>query len=189
MALLSDKTRTKLRDKIAANKPAKLEPVALGDKVKDIISGFTGIVAGWQQHLHGCDRLEVEPTDLKDDGGLKDAFIFDVVRLTVLEKNAVPVIAPKPEYDKFVVGAKIKDRITGSEGIVGVRVTKFGGDVSLILEPGKLTPDGKPVEPIFAAASRFDFIAPEPVPVAPEAPKEGKRGGPSTSLSPTKAKR
>ena len=43
---------------------------ALGDSVKDIISGFAGIVDGRTEWLNGCRRYIVQPRGLKKEDGL-----------------------------------------------------------------------------------------------------------------------
>ena len=44
--------------------------IKLGDKVKDKISGYKGIVTAIAKYLNGCTRILIEPTKLDDDGKL-----------------------------------------------------------------------------------------------------------------------
>jgi hypothetical protein len=66
--------------------------VKLGNKVRDTITGFTGIAVGRTEWLYGCTRIGVEPTELKD-GKLVVAQWLDEQRLVVVEPTA-PVVSP-----------------------------------------------------------------------------------------------
>lgn len=58
--------------------------VKLGDKVKDAITGFTGIVVSRTEFLYGCVRCAVQPTELKDGKCIEPEY-FDEQRLGVSE--------------------------------------------------------------------------------------------------------
>ena len=40
--------------------------IKLGSKVKDIVTGFTGIAVGKCQYLNGCDHIGIQPKVGKD---------------------------------------------------------------------------------------------------------------------------
>lgn len=61
----------------------------LGDRVRDQITGFTGIVVAETKWLTGCARLSVQPETLHE-GKVREAETFDITRLIVMERNAVP---------------------------------------------------------------------------------------------------
>jgi hypothetical protein len=61
----------------------------LGDRVRDQITGFTGIVVAETKWLTGCARLSVQPETLHE-GKVRDQETFDVNRLIVMERDAVP---------------------------------------------------------------------------------------------------
>jgi len=71
--------------------------VELGDKVKDSVTGFTGVAIGRTQWLYGCDRIIVQPPVGKD-GKLGETGQFDEPSLVVIAKKKVTV--------KKVPGAK-----------------------------------------------------------------------------------
>lgn len=62
--------------------------IELGDKVRDTLSGFTGIVMARSEHLTGCNQFHVLPASEKDND-LKDGQWFDVERLEKLESGVV----------------------------------------------------------------------------------------------------
>jgi len=62
----------------------------LGDRVKDCISGFVGIVISHAQHLTGCDRMFLEPGVDKDNkthpGMWVDIDMLDIVEAGVVKR-------------------------------------------------------------------------------------------------------
>ncbi len=67
-----------------------MDKINLGDKVKDSVTGFTGIVVALHKWLHGCTRCTVQPAVGKD-GKLPEANAFDMPQLVVISKNKVKV--------------------------------------------------------------------------------------------------
>lgn len=74
--------------------------IELGDKVKDVISGFEGIVIGITNWLHGCKRIGVASQQLKDDKPI-DSQWFDEPQVIILQKavmqNFIEEIKPVHE--------------------------------------------------------------------------------------------
>ena len=60
--------------------------IELGQKVKDNITGFTGIAIAKCEYLNGCISIEVKPTKLDKDGKMLGAQWIDEQRLTVKSK-------------------------------------------------------------------------------------------------------
>ncbi len=76
--------------------------IVLGSKVKDVVSGYTGIAVARYDYLNGCERYEVGGAD-KD--GKPESFIFDVQQLELVD---APVITPKR-----IVGRKVVEGTGG----------------------------------------------------------------------------
>ena len=55
--------------------------VKLGTKVKDSITGFSGIAVCRTEYLYGCVRIGIEPQELKD-GKPVETHYFDEQRLS-----------------------------------------------------------------------------------------------------------
>lgn len=62
--------------------------VNLGDKVRDTITGMTGIAVVKSEHLNGCIHIAIEPTALDKDGKTVVPEFFDIQRVEVLEPGA-----------------------------------------------------------------------------------------------------
>lgn len=63
--------------------------IKLGDKVKDIITGFEGIAVCRTDWLHGCTRFGVQPEKLHE-GKPIDSVYFDEPQLMLLKSAKVP---------------------------------------------------------------------------------------------------
>ena len=61
----------------------------MGDRVREIVSGNEGIVAGEATYLWGCDQLLVHYTE----NDKRESTWWDVARLEVLERDALRPIA------------------------------------------------------------------------------------------------
>jgi hypothetical protein len=71
-----------------------VEPtVKLGDKARDQITGFQGIVIAITDWLNGCRRITIQPQELKD-GKPIESHTFDVEQVTVVTEQAAPVLSP-----------------------------------------------------------------------------------------------
>lgn len=67
--------------------------LAIGDKVRDRVTGLTGIITARTEWINGCIRMLVQPQELKD-GKPVDASSFDIEELELVTAG---VIVPKPE--------------------------------------------------------------------------------------------
>lgn len=64
--------------------------VELGDRVRDMVTGFEGIAMGRNEWVNKCTRFAVQNEKLKD-GKPIDAVWFDVEQLEVVKKGIVRV--------------------------------------------------------------------------------------------------
>lgn len=69
--------------------------VNLGDKVKDTITGFEGVVTGTAEYITGCRQVCIVPP--AKDGDYKPGQWFDDDRVAVLQASAVTL--PKRQRD------------------------------------------------------------------------------------------
>lgn len=60
----------------------------LGDRVRDRISGFVGIITSRSEHLFGCARYWVSPQEHKD-GEIKGGVWFDEDAIEVVEAAVI----------------------------------------------------------------------------------------------------
>lgn len=88
--------------------------IELEDKVKDKISGFTGIVTSYTKFITGCDRCFVCPDKLDKEGSVIDGHSFDVLELAIVKKKAISFDEPKKK-DKGSPRPGNEKRITGEK--------------------------------------------------------------------------
>lgn len=62
---------------------AKRGDVTLGDEAKDMITGLTGVVVAITDWLNGCQRISIQPRELKD-GKPVDNSCFDVEQVEIV---------------------------------------------------------------------------------------------------------
>lgn len=62
--------------------------IELGDRVRDRITGFEGIVTGITEWLFQCRRPIVQPSSLTTDGKPTESQSFDEEQLEVIEAGA-----------------------------------------------------------------------------------------------------
>jgi hypothetical protein len=70
--------------------------VNLGDKVKDKVTGLTGIAVAKTLYLQGCARFAVQPQDLKD-GRPVEVYWVDEPQLEVIEVGAIKLKGDQSE--------------------------------------------------------------------------------------------
>lgn len=63
--------------------------VKLGDRVRDSVTGFTGIAVARTEWLHGCDRIVIQPDKLDKDGKVQPNESFDEPQVIVLQAGKI----------------------------------------------------------------------------------------------------
>jgi len=58
--------------------------VKLGDSVKDIVSGFMGVIVSQHDYLNGCTRFTIQPR-VDKDGKLPETQTFDFPQLELVK--------------------------------------------------------------------------------------------------------
>lgn len=90
----------------AAVKVAAIPGVpGLGDRARDKLTGYTGIVITVSNWLNGCVRMMLSSEKTKADGlSIEKEYVFDVQQLELLERNphglAPKAEAPRPGGDR-----------------------------------------------------------------------------------------
>ena len=65
----------------------------LGCIAKDKITGFEGVVIAVTEWLNGCQRITIQPKEMKD-GKIIDSHTFDAEQIEVVEPIAEPQRVP-----------------------------------------------------------------------------------------------
>ena len=75
--------------------------IDLGDRVKDRVTGYTGIAHCMTKWLNGCIRFAVQPEKLDKDGKVQEDRYFDEGQLVLVEKGVHQIMqfVPAPAVD------------------------------------------------------------------------------------------
>ena len=80
--------------------------IELGDRAKDLLTGFKGIAVSETQWIYGCRRIGIQPEELNKDGVPTPVEYFDEPQVELVEKGA---LAPIPQDSKASPGGPRND--------------------------------------------------------------------------------
>jgi len=60
--------------------------IKLGDRARDVVTGFEGVAVARTQWLNGCVRISLQPEKLDKEGKVRESQSFDVEQLEVVGK-------------------------------------------------------------------------------------------------------
>ena len=154
--------------------------IALGSRVRDIITGVKGVAIGRTEWLYGCTRIAVEHMDLDKDGKTKEANWLDEQRIELIDGEPIKA-SPRLHECAIMLGSKVRDKLTGFDGIASGRTNWLSGNTTVTIEPTKLH-DGKPIQAHNFDSARVELVEEQKPPMSkqgdPKAP-----GGPQNDPS------
>lgn len=156
--------------------------IAMGRKVKDLITGLEYCIVGTIYHPYGCVHHILEPMgpppkeEGKDDPlsswlpkprkSLRET--LDEQRIADCDPNAPPIAqATSARPLTFKNGDLVKDTITGFQGRAYGYAQFLSGEIQVIVVPEELK-DGRPQEGCQLEMGRLTVVTPQALPVAPE---------------------
>lgn len=99
--------------------------IKLGNVVRDLTSGFTGIAVNRNTRLNGTIQYSVQPPS--KDGTLPETVSLDENTLEFVEDGIADKATP-PTYDAAIVlGSRVKCLLTGIEGLVESKTEYMNG--------------------------------------------------------------
>lgn len=120
--------------------------IPLGSTVRCIITGLTGCATTETHQINGNVRYDVQPRS-EDGKGMPDAYVIDMQSLEIVDAG-ISGTATKPREHSFKTGQKVRDVISGHEGVVTDILTFINGCVFATVVPRKtdksLLSDGAP---------------------------------------------
>jgi len=118
--------------------------IELGDVAKDTLTGFTGTVIARTRWLSNCDRLTVQPKEIKDGKPIQ-AHSFDLPNLEFVKKGKISVLPVVRPADPVELGDVVEDKLTGVKGTAIGHTVWLNGCSRVTVQPAELK-DGIPVE-------------------------------------------
>lgn len=82
-----------MAENLGPNADPDAKEVVLGEKYRDVVTGFEGTAVIKMEHLNGCLQYVLEP-GLDDDGKLRPQAMFDEQRLVDVSGERVATEAP-----------------------------------------------------------------------------------------------
>ena len=82
------------------------DTLKLGDKARDTISGFTGMVVAITEWLNGCRRITIQPSALHE-GRPVDNSTFDAEQIEKVEEG--PALPQEPHGGPSIAPQRSKD--------------------------------------------------------------------------------
>ena len=108
--------------------------IKLGSTVRDVVSGFTGIAIQRLDQLNGNVQIGIQPKMAEGTNTYPDAMFIDHHMLDVMDEGVVGRTTEAPEV-AIKVGQRVKDRVSGLQGIATQKATYMNGCVSFLVVP------------------------------------------------------
>lgn len=148
----------------------------LGWKVKDKLTGFTGIVQGFIQYYGGVLQADVQAIG-KETNKIEQAYYMDLFQLEKIGK--APVLTDLPKHNPLVanLGDQAQDIVTGITGTV-VAIKWYLNGCTKYEIAGKIQDLKKPADSqasIDVLEARVKLVKA----LKKEAPKTARTGGPT----------
>jgi hypothetical protein len=150
--------------------------IELGTKVKDLITGFTGVAVARTEWLYGCARIVVESCDLKDGVPISPQW-FDEQRVEEIEGSPKFPVSPARCGIDIQLGYKVKDKITGFAGTAVGKTIWSSGNVTFQVEASELSDKKKPIETQAFEYHRLELVQEAKAPMSAQANPKAP-GGP-----------
>lgn len=155
----------------------KNKVVELGDRAKDDVTGFKGVVVAYAYHLHNCDRALLQSDGFHEGHPVKPMW-FDVPSLVVLEKQVVNVIPVTHHEGEAELGDEVQDQISKFSGVMTALGLWITGCSRAGLSSKNLNPkSGEPLEDYWFPLTQLTVIkrAPGAETAQVATPKEQKK--------------
>jgi hypothetical protein len=115
-----------MTDVIAAAAPKQ---IAMGNTVKDAVTGFTGIVIQRLEYLNGNIQWAIQPVMAEGDKALPDVIFLDYHMLDYVDEGVASRATPCVDNSGIKLGELVEDKASGFQGIATQRCEYLNGCV------------------------------------------------------------
>lgn len=149
--------------------------IKLGQKVRDRVTGYEGVVDYIAEMMHDATKIGIQPP-LDKKGKWQDCYSIDEHNIEVIDEK--PTVEPITAEPKYNMGDKAECTITGFRGTIVAIVYYLNGCIHYRLQP-KISKGGKaedfkpqkfPEGVLKVKAAKTEYVAP-------------KTGGPRMKMS------
>jgi len=156
-----------------ANKK-KGEIVPSNSLVQDEVTGFEGIVIFRIEYMNECIRYAVQPK-INSEGKLPEYKVIDGPNLKIIAPPPAGLSAIPETPDAFDFGVKLKDRLSGVEGVAVIRFKNRHAGDRYGIQP-KINEKGDIPDVVFLDEEDLEQI--DPLPKPKKEKKEKRPNGP-----------
>lgn len=89
--------------------------IKLGQKVRDAVTGVTGIAVSIHTYLQGCRRITIQPP-MAADGKVPDSYTVDEPQIDVVDDGLMARVDPTPPPERRGGPARFVDEGRGNAG-------------------------------------------------------------------------
>lgn len=153
-----------------------IRDVKLGQKAKDLVTGYEGTITGVEVHVGRCAQVAIQPPVTKD-GKIPDAHMIDIPRIKITDEKQT-IKTEIPDELPYEFGQEMEDKYSGYRGkVVGISF-HINGCTVLALQPKHDAKKEKFGHGIWFAETQLKVIGKRltPTPVK-ELPKTGSIHG------------
>lgn len=109
--------------------------IRLGSTVRDMVSGFNGIACAKTDVLNGNVQIGIQPK-VGESNQFPESLCFDIQTVEVIDAGLSDKCTdPDPTALAFDLGTKVRDMVTGVEGILTSRTVFLNGCVQYGIRP------------------------------------------------------
>lgn len=129
--------------------------IKIGDKVKDIVTGFEGVCTAIAKLIYNCDRIQITLMDNPEKIG--ECHWFDSVQVEVVGETYL--VALEPVKHNFKFGDKVKDKFSEFNGVV-MQIANFANGCVRLGVQSSVMKDGLPIDEMYLAVQQAVLIEP-----------------------------
>lgn len=136
-----------------------MNQIKLGQTVRDVVTGFTGIAIQSLDQLNGNRQIAIQPKQKEGETTYPEAMNIDPHMLEVLDDVFCDRVTPAISTD-IKLGDKVRDKASGLVGIALEKATYMNGCVSFGVMPPVRSTDLINCSPdkSWISAERLEFV-------------------------------
>lgn len=104
-----------------------LKQIAMGNTIKDAVSGFTGIAIQRLEYLNGNVQWGIQPVMEEGAKALPDVILLDYHMLDYVDEGVASRVTPCNDTSGIVLGQLVEDTASGFQGIATQRCSYLNG--------------------------------------------------------------
>lgn len=143
--------------------PEKAFSLTLGAGYRDVVTGYKGRAMSYVEFIGGCVQYGIVPEMKPDDEKVPIGEFFDFQRLVPEDSITTITFDHVQTGIHYDLGAKLREKISGLEGIVTTKCVRFNGLIDYSIQPPGVNKEGGIIDGLHLDSLRLELV-PAPVP-------------------------